>query len=1474
MCIYTALSPVYKLAAPTNSLPIHFTKSRPTSGIMWSTKQIENNLKKTDLLDFDSDRLRTDFPENNPSECLRTDLRNKNKTTFSNISSQSSISDSLLMENINMLECQVVLEDVLSSGSTVKFQMLNGNPDKPHSVPSHQPVERDFLESIVRKDPIAWPKMSDDESWAHLDNVVADLLFGASSVFDRLNLLENSIYTQASLLFGIKEKSRKNLKGLNRRAQHSIALVKQKNILKSQLNSSLDHVTKATLQPLFNDVMHRLRRMRRGENNRKKRWKIKQANKAFLNNPYNAGKSVLDPDCHASLKCDESTLDNYKKNILFDDKHQCPLPPLNGLPPSPILKSKFVSKQLSYDDLIASINSKRNASSPGLNMIPYKVYKKCPRILSFLFKIFKSCVKLNCVPIQWRIASEVYIPKVKPPNNSTITDFRPIALLNVEGKIFFSLISKKLEDHIIKKNEIINKSIQKGCMAKVPGCWEHMSVVWNELKSAENLKSDIAAVWLDVANAYGSIPHQLILFALRRYGVSESIINLIQSYYSGLWSKSFSQTAPSSWHQHLKGIFTGCTISIILFLSGINVVIEFICADILQSVSGPPVKAFMDDIFLKADSVSNLQVLLNRASIVLNWAHMFLKTSKSRSLVIKDGKVIFDRTLSITQGEKTEIIPSIHCNPIKFLGRTISFDLSDKNQIEAVSLALSTALNLIDKSKHKGIHKIWILQHLLIPRLRWPLMIYEFPVSKIIKLEQKVSTFLRKWLRIHRSTTNICLYSSVSPCPLPLSQLTSVLKSSKVSGQLLLRDSADPCVSNVNIKLNSGKWTANDAINNAEAKLEFKKILGYHQSNRAGLGSVVTQTIPPKQSRDYRNLVSTVSNEFDQDHQLAQSVQLSLQGQWNRWCDYVKLDLSWKSLLAMPQSLLSFCLGATYDTLPSPSNLSRWQLTSAASCTLCQKSVCTAAHILGACKVALNQGRYTFRHDAVLEVLVTAIEHFLRSYFVAEEPKPKIKFVKAGAKIKKTKRKPNIGVLHSAPDWKILSDLGTKMIFPPFIAVTQLRPDLLIISESKKLVVIIELTCPCEENMEIWHQKKFLKYDSLCTAAKANGWSVQFFAVEVGARGYCAMTMKSCLFRLGFENKLIKSTLKSMSLASLTSSFQIWLSRDSHDWNPHKTFSHQPSKYVAPLKIAKEKEQIETRSFSSSKNHKEQHKNNCGLMNKGNTCYANASLQALSTLDKFWSSFSSQSATSSLFVSSFVKLMSLLKTSRNALDPSQFLKRLDQLIKKAGNKSFKLFQQQDAAEVLSYILEELCSESIHAMNLLSTYTRQHITCTACQQISTSEESTTLFQLPVSDSVQNSFDSFLKPDSVDNFYCNICSKHQPAIIDHEFSRIGNYLILQLKRFTGLPNAVRKNIQKVVCTPQLVIPVIVDTEIKYNMHFNLVATINHTGNLKQGHYTAYIKNASTSWSHCNDSAVLPTSKSMLDNTSSYLFFFEAN
>ena len=192
-------------------------------------------------------------------------------------------------------------------------------------------------------------------------------------------------------------------------------------------------------------------------------------------------------------------------------------------------------------------------------------------------------------------------------------------------------------------------------------------------------------------------------------------------------------------------------------------------------------------------------------------------------------------------------LSSIAQNPVKFLGRQINFSLNDKGQVENVSQALTTGLFSIDKS-HRDIHKLWILQHLLIPRLRWPLLIYEIPLFFVVKLEQKISFYIRKWLHLHHSTTNICLYSAPSPCPLPIKSLTSIWKSAKVSGQLLLRDSSDPVVAEANISLETGKWNVPNSVDSAENKLKFNKILGYHQTYKGRFGSLSIPEVPPKQS--------------------------------------------------------------------------------------------------------------------------------------------------------------------------------------------------------------------------------------------------------------------------------------------------------------------------------------------------------------------------------------------------------------------------------------------------------------------------------------------------------------------------------------------------------------------------------------------------------------------------------------------------
>ena len=75
------------------------------------------------------------------------------------------------------------------------------------------------------------------------------------------------------------------------------------------------------------------------------------------------------------------------------------------------------------------------------------------------------------------------------------------------------------------------------------------------------------------------------------------------------------------------------------------------------------------------------------------------------------------------------------------------------------------------------------------------------------------------------------------------------------------------------------------------------------------------------------------------------------------------------------------------------------------------------------------------------------------------------------------KRTP-VGILHHGSDWILLADLNKTYCFPVQIAFTQLRPDIKIFSNSLRKIILIELTCPCEENMESSHGTKINKYSA------------------------------------------------------------------------------------------------------------------------------------------------------------------------------------------------------------------------------------------------------------------------------------------------------------------------------------------------------------------------------------------------------------
>ena len=79
----------------------------------------------------------------------------------------------------------------------------------------------------------------------------------------------------------------------------------------------------------------------------------------------------------------------------------------------------------------------------------------------------------------------------------------------------------------------------------------------------------------------------------------------------------------------------------------------------------------------------------------------------------------------------------------------------------------------------------------------------------------------------------------------------------------------------------------------------------------------------------------------------------------------------------MPSGQLFFMLKAGSDTLSTPMNLQRYKIQVLSHCKLCQRPQAATGHILSACPEVLEQGRYTWRHNSVLQSLVRSLEKAL-----------------------------------------------------------------------------------------------------------------------------------------------------------------------------------------------------------------------------------------------------------------------------------------------------------------------------------------------------------------------------------------------------------------------------------------------------------------------------------------------------------------
>ena len=101
----------------------------------------------------------------------------------------------------------------------------------------------------------------------------------------------------------------------------------------------------------------------------------------------------------------------------------------------------------------------------------------------------------------------------------------------------------------------------------------------------------------------------------------------------------------------------------------------------------------------------------------------------------------------------------------------------------------------------------------------------------------------------------------------------------------------------------------------------------------------------------------------------------------------------------------------------------------------------------------------------------------------------------------------------------------------------------------RKIVLLVELTVPHEDNIEAARERKDTRYQKLLDDCGDAGWEAAHFSLEVGCRGFIGERVRKWLKKIGLNNREIGSTIKEIQETVEKASHWIWLKRSDDSWH-------------------------------------------------------------------------------------------------------------------------------------------------------------------------------------------------------------------------------------------------------------------------------------------------------------------------------------
>jgi Reverse transcriptase (RNA-dependent DNA polymerase) len=181
---------------------------------------------------------------------------------------------------------------------------------------------------------------------------------------------------------------------------------------------------------------------------------------------------------------------------------------------------------ITENEIIELISDLKQKCSPGEDKISTKTIKHIHTYIKVpLSHIINTCFTTAKIPHQWK--SSIVTPIFKSGDPSLLNNYRPISVINNFAKIFEKALKNRLLNFFKIHNIITDK--QYGFMKQSSTEDAVVNLVEKVVRALDE-SSKCLAVFLDLAKAFDTVSHSLLLEKLEYYGIRGIALDLLRDY--------------------------------------------------------------------------------------------------------------------------------------------------------------------------------------------------------------------------------------------------------------------------------------------------------------------------------------------------------------------------------------------------------------------------------------------------------------------------------------------------------------------------------------------------------------------------------------------------------------------------------------------------------------------------------------------------------------------------------------------------------------------------------------------------------------------------------------------------------------------------------------------------------------------------------------------------------------------------------